>query len=52
MILTSPASISIYVVSREHLAAEAPLVGTTIALSTAFATVTMTGWLALLVALA
>ncbi|GAB4252389.1 MAG: AEC family transporter [Thermoleophilia bacterium] len=51
MILTSPASISIYVVARQFLAAQAPVAGTTIALSTALATLTMTGWLALLIAL-
>jgi|SRR5665648_1102505 len=47
-LLTTPSAVANYVMSRELIPAEAPLVGTTVALTTVLAAVTMTVWLALL----
>ncbi len=47
-LLTTPSAVANYVMSRELIPAEAPLVGTTVALTTVLAAVTMTIWLVLL----
>ncbi|HZJ02665.1 MAG TPA: AEC family transporter [Thermoleophilia bacterium] len=47
-LLTTPSAVANYVMSRELIPAEAPLVGTTVALTTVLAAVTMTVWLVLL----
>lgn len=47
-LLTTPSAVANYVMSRELIPAEAPLVGTAVALTTVLAALTMTVWLALL----